>query len=194
MAKTENQQNEMTRAPQKAGVLLFEGFEEIEALTPVDLLSRANISVTLAGIDAAGMVTGRSGISVKVKHQLKDFSPQEFDCLILPGGPGIARIRRHPLLCQTLRTQFESGSILGCICAAPLLMLDSGILPGIDFTCHPSAEDELPHAQNQAVVHSGKCITARGAGSAIPFSLALIRQLTDNKTAQSVAQAICYDD
>jgi 4-methyl-5(b-hydroxyethyl)-thiazole monophosphate biosynthesis len=181
----------MTDTSLSALVLLFEGFEEIEALTPVDLLSRANVALTLAGVDTAETVTGRSGISVQLACQLKDLPTQEFDCLILPGGPGIAKLRHHPLLCETLHKFYHSGRTLACICAAPLLMLDAGILPGPAYTCHPSAENELPDAQNKAVVRDQNSITARGAGSAIPFSLALIRHLIDNETGHNIARAIC---
>ena len=183
----------MTDAPLTALVLLFDGFEEIEALTPVDLLSRAGVAVTLAGVDSAQAVTGRSGITVQLAHQLKDLATQVFDCLILPGGPGIANLRRHPLICQTLAAHFQSGRTLGCICAAPLLLHDAGLLTGLQFTCHPSAEKELPAAQNKAVVHDQNCITARGAGNALAFSLALVRQMTNNEVAQSIAQAICSE-
>jgi 4-methyl-5(b-hydroxyethyl)-thiazole monophosphate biosynthesis len=181
----------MTDAPLTALVLLFEGFEEIEAFTPVDLLSRAGITVTLAGVDSAQAVTGRSGITVQLEHQLKDLTAQEFDCLILPGGPGIAKLRKHPLLCETLREYHQSKRTLGCICAAPLLLLDAGILPGPAYTCHPAAEDELSDASQQAVIQDQHCITARGAGTALAFSLALIQHLVDNETAQTIAQAIC---
>lgn len=175
-------------------VLLFEGFEEVEALTPVDLLSRANVAVTLAGVDTAEPVTGRSNISVQLACQLQDLPTRKFDCLIVPGGPGIAKLRRHPLLCETLRKHHQSGGILACICAAPLLMLDAGILPGPAYTCHPSAENELPNAQKKGVVHDHNSITARGAGNAIPFSLALIQHLIDKETAHSIAQAICFPE
>jgi len=183
----------MTEAPLTALVLLFDGFEEIEALTPVDLLTRAGVAVTLAGVDSPQAVTGRSGITVQLEYELRDLTAPEFDCLILPGGPGIARLRRHPLICQALAAHFQSGRTLGCICAAPLLLRDAGLLPKLQFTCHPSAEKELPNAQNKAVVLDQNCITARGAGNALAFSLALVRQLTNNETAQSIAQAICSE-
>lgn len=183
----------MTEAPLTALVLLFDGFEEIEALTPVDLLTRAGVAVTLAGVDSPQAVTGRSGITVQLEYELRDLTAPEFDCLILPGGPGIARLRRHPLICQALAAHFQSGRTLGCICAAPLLLRDAGLLPDLKFTCHPSAEKELPNAQNKAVVCDQNCITARGAGNALAFSLALVRQLTNNETAQSIAQAICSE-
>ncbi|MGB0290442.1 MAG: DJ-1 family glyoxalase III [Opitutales bacterium] len=183
----------MTEAPLTALVLLFDGFEEIEALTPVDLLTRAGVAVTLAGVDSPQAVTGRSGITVQLEYELRDLTAPEFDCLILPGGPGIARLRRHPLICQALAAHFQSGRTLGCICAAPLLLRDAGLLPDLKFTCHPSAEKELPNAQNKAVVLDQNCITARGAGNALAFSLALVRQLTNNETAQSIAQAICSE-
>jgi 4-methyl-5(b-hydroxyethyl)-thiazole monophosphate biosynthesis len=140
----------MTDAPLTALVLLFEGFEEIEAFTPVDLLSRAGITVTLANIDSGESVTGRSGITVQTTQSFETLAAQKFDCLILPGGPGIAKLRKHPLLCETLREYHQSKRILGCICAAPLLLLDAGILPGPAYTCHPAAEDELSDASQQA--------------------------------------------
>jgi 4-methyl-5(b-hydroxyethyl)-thiazole monophosphate biosynthesis len=184
----------MTDTTPSALVLLFNGFEEIEALTPIDLLSRAGVSVTQASVEPTETVSGRSGITLQTPTQLEAVASQDFDCLIIPGGPGINQLRRHPLICATLRRQHEARRILACICAAPLLLLDAGILPGPRFTCHPSAIQELPQATNQAVVRDQHCITSQGAGTAIPFALALIQQIADNTIAQSVAQAICWNE
>lgn len=173
-------------------VLLFDGFEEIEALTPVDLLSRAGVGLTLASLDGNKTVTGRSDLTVHTTRNFETLATQDFDCLILPGGPGIAKLRRHPLLCETLRSFHQRNRTLACICAAPLLLFDAGILPGPAFTCHPSAENELPDSKKQALVRDQNCITAQGAGNAIPFSLALIEHLIDKDTALNIAQAICH--
>ena len=182
----------MPDASPNALVLLFDGFEEIEALTPIDLLSRAGVALTLANLDGNKTATGRSDIIVQTPQAFETLEMQNFDCLILPGGPGIASLRNHPKLCQNLRDFYQRKVTLACICAAPLLLLDAGILPGLAYTCHPSAEKELLDSKKQAVVFDQNCITSRGAGTAISFSLALLEHLVDKATAQKIARAISY--
>jgi 4-methyl-5(b-hydroxyethyl)-thiazole monophosphate biosynthesis len=175
----------------RALIILHPGFEEIEAVTPIDLLSRAGVEVVQAALDDSRFVTGRSGISLQATHRLVDVAEDIFDAIILPGGPGIMQIRKHPLICKLLRQQQAANRLIGCICAAPLLLLDASQTASLRYTCHPSVEDQLTEAIDAAVVQDGNIITSRGAGTATEFALQLVSQLTDQVTADTIAESIC---
>ena len=179
---------------QSVAVLLHDGFEEVEAVTPIDLLNRAGLDVLQVGIDVEerGLVTGKNGITLQVGHALPDVEERAFDAVVLPGGPGIKAIRGHAGICALLKAHAASGRVVGCICAAPLLLLDAGLLPGIPYTCHPSAEEELPEAEPMPVVRHQNLITSRGAGTATEFSLELIRALVGTEAASKTAASICW--
>ena len=176
----------------KALLILHPGFEEVEALTPVDLLARADIEVVQAAIGGDRLVTGRNGITVQATHGLKSVAQDAFDLVILPGGPGIFKLRRDPTICGLLQRQHAAGKLIGCICAAPLLLLDAGLTDPLNYTCHPSAENELSRALPQPVVEDGNIITSRGAGTATEFALALVARLEGKATATAVAKSICW--
>ena len=177
----------------RALVILHPGFEEIEAVSPIDLLSRASVEVVSASTTDGRAVLGRSGITLMADTLLADAALEAFDAVILPGGPGIGDLRKNRLLCDLLQRQHAAGQWLACICAAPLLLLDAGLLDGgTRYTCHPSVEEELPgRAEAAAVALDGTILTSRGAGTAVEFSLALIEKLRDRKTAEAVAESIC---
>ena len=176
----------------KALIILHPGFEEIEAITPIDLLTRAGVTVVQAALEETLQVTGKSGITVQASHHLNDVVSEPFDAVILPGGPGIQKIRNHPIICKLLEQQKEANRIIGCICAAPLLLLDAGLLENVRCTCYPSARNELPQAIIEDVVEDGPIITSRGPGTATEFSLQLIRALLDQAAADEIAQSICW--
>lgn len=173
-------------------VILHPGFEEIEAVTPIDLLTRAGVKVVQAALADTLSITGKNGIVLQAGHHLDDVVSEPFDAVILPGGPGIMKIRKHPVICKLLEQQKAAGRIVGCICAAPLLLLDAGIIGELRYTCYPSVKDELPDALEEAVVQDGSVITSRGAGTATEFALQLIRALMGEATADEVAASICW--
>ena len=175
----------------RALIILHPDFEEIEAITPIDLLSRAGVEITQASIDNQTLVTGRSGITLQATHQLEELC-EAFDITILPGGPGIMKIRQHPLICQRLQQQVENGGVVACICAAPLLLKDAGLLDGVAYTAHPSTFEELGQARAKAVIAEASIITSRGAGTATEFSLKIIERLCGNESAKEIASAICW--
>jgi 4-methyl-5(b-hydroxyethyl)-thiazole monophosphate biosynthesis len=176
----------------KALVILHPGFEEIEAVTPIDLLARAEVHVVKAAIGDHLQVEGRSGITLQATHRLSEVIEEHFDAVILPGGPGIMQIRNHPEFCALLVRQKAAGNLIGCICAAPLLLRDAGLIDGLSYTAHPSTAAELPNASLEAVVQDGNIVTSRGAGTATEFALALVRSLTDGATTQTIADSICW--
>lgn len=173
-------------------IILHPDFEEIEAATPIDLLSRAGIHVEQAALGDTRFVTGRSGITLEAATLLDDVIDDEYDAIIIPGGPGIQQLRKHPAICALLRRQFSQKKIIGCICAAPLLLLDAGLIDKIKYTAYPATENELPLARHEPVVIDGPIITSRGAGTAIEFGLALVASLSDKTTAKVIGDSIIW--
>jgi len=170
--------------------LLTDGFEEIEAITPVDLLRRGGAEVTLAALEKLE-VTGRSGIHLVADCLLADELPDSYDLLLLPGGPGVAGLRADGRPAALAKIFTDDGKRVAAICAAPLVLKDAGILSGQPFTAHASTAKELPEALiDQRVVIAGKLITSRGAGTALDFGLALVAELCGQAMADEVAASI----
>lgn len=163
----------------------------MEAVAPINLLSRAGVEVVKASVDNEQLVSGCSGISLKTSQRLCEVG-NDFDITILPGGPGIMKLRQHPQICQQLQQQIENGGIVACICAAPLLLKDAGLLNGLAYTAHPSTSKELDQASSQTVVIDGRVITSRGAGTATEFALAIVDQACGSTAAKKIADAICW--
>lgn len=176
----------------RALILIHPGFEEMEAAAPIDLLTRADVEVSLASTTREKIVRGRSGLAFETTLLFEELEPGDlYDAIILPGGPGIKELRQHPELCECLKRHHAAGKILACICAAPLLLLDSGLLPG-HYTAHPSTSAELPQPENQDYVWDGQILTSKGAGTATQFSLALIEALRDAASCKKIADSICW--
>lgn len=164
----------------------------MEAVAAIDLLSRAGVEVCLANIGGDSLVAGRSGIRLQTTSQITKIKNGDlYDAVILPGGPGIKQLRGHEMLCELLRQHHNENRILACICAAPLLLLDAGILP-VKYTAHPSTLAELPEAQPAACVWDGRILTSQGAGTATQFGLALVQALTNETQASEIAESICW--
>jgi len=174
-------------------IILGNGFEEIEALAPLDLLRRAEVSCQTASVEPDRWVTGRSGIRVEADVLLQQVDDQIFDALIIPGGPGTGALRKNPSVLDMVRAHRKRDKILGAICAAPTVLLDAGVLPGPKHTGHGTILSELPEIdEEQAVVVDDRVITSRGAGTAIEFGLALAFFLAGQEVAKEVAKSIHY--
>lgn len=175
-------------------IVLGEGFEEIEALAPVDLLRRAEVQCTLASCAPTRVVRGRSGVRVEADTGIDDVVERIFDCIIVPGGPGTAQLRRDPRVLALVRAHQAQDRLVGAICAAPTVLLDAGLLPGPRYTGHASIASELPELEAQAVVIEGKLITSRGAGTAIAFALALVAELMGQDKRNQIAESIHFSE
>jgi protein deglycase len=172
-------------------VPLAEGFEELEVVAPVDVLRRAGAQVILAALEQERHVRGRNGLTLLADADWATEAAAPCDCLLLPGGPAVARLRRHPGLIARVRAQDEARGWLAAICAAPTVLLDAGVLRQRRFTAHPSVAAELPQAElSQAVVVDGRLITSRGAGTALDFGLTVIAQVISPAAAETVRRAI----
>ncbi len=171
--------------------LLAPGFEEIETITPVDLLRRAGAEVVLASVSGDRLVVGRSDIFVRADVSLSDVVGEDFDLLLIPGGPGVKALRADGRAAQLARAQAEAGRSVAAICAAPTVLADAGLLTGKRFTAHFSVHGELPQALgDERVVEDGDLTTSRGAGTALDFGLALVRRLFGEARAREIAESV----
>ena len=168
-------------------VVMTDGFEEIEAVTPIDLLRRAETEVTLASASGSLDLTGKTEVALRAEALLDACLEKEYDLLVLPGGPGVFSLRGDDRLLALGRSRVEAGLPVAAICAAPLLLKAAGILGGKAHTAHAAVSDELPEMQDVAVVEDLPLITSRGAGTAFAFGLALVRLLHGEEVARRVA-------
>ena len=171
--------------------LLAEGFEEIEALTPVDMLRRAGLEVKTVGI-ASKEVTGSHGITV-----VSDITPEEIGeeitMLILPGGmPGSANLDAWEQMDALLARTLAGGGRVAAICAAPMVLGKRGYLQGKHAVCYPGFEEYLEGATvtDARVERDGKVITSKGMGAALEFGLALVEVLCGKEKAEQIAGAV----
>lgn len=172
--------------------ILAEGFEEIEAAAPIDLLRRAGADVTVAALGEGIHVTGRSGLTVHADTMLAAVRMRDFDCVFLPGGPGTKLLRADPCVRALINRHAAAGRWLAAICAAPTVLHDAGLLAGRRYTAHFSVSNELPDILTaERVVTDGRLLTSRGAGTAVDFGLMLVEKLVSVEKAREVATAIC---
>ena len=179
----------------KTVIFLADGFEEIEALTVVDLLRRAGIEITTASIMGRKNVTGSHNITVEADALLDEIDFNNTDMLILPGGmPGTTNLDN----CEPLKAQIskfnDQGKMLAAICAAPTVYGKMGLLQGKKATCFPGREPDLLGADVQIseTVKDDNFITSRGMGTAIPFGLAIIGHYQGAEAASEMAKKIVY--
>jgi protein deglycase len=169
--------------------LLGDGFEEIELVTPVDVLRRAGIEVVIASLGGS-TATGRGGIRIEADQLLDGLDPGSFDLLLIPGGPGVAAMRKDGRPAHLARQFVDAGKPVAAICAAPLILLDAGLLANRRFTAYHSVRPELGGGLDERVVIDGQLITSRGAGTALDFALAIVTCLAGSPTAETVATDI----
>ncbi len=179
----------------KVSIFIANGFEEIEGLTVVDILRRANVTIQMVSITGDLFVTGSHQITVKTDVLFEDADFSDSDMLVLPGGmPGTKNLAGHTGLDRLLKEFHGKGSKISAVCAAPSVLGAKGLLQGKRATCFPGFEEALTGAMvvNDAVVTDGTIITSRGMGTAIDFSLAILESLTDKAAAEKISQSIQY--
>lgn len=179
----------------KVSIFLAPGFEEVEALTPVDLLRRAGAQVTIVSIGEEKAVTGSHQITVTADKLFEEMDFSDQDMLILPGGqPGTNNLKACKKLRDLLENANNKEKLLAAICAAPTVFGDMGLLKGKKATCYPGCEDGLIEAEymTDRVVTDGNITTSRGVGTAIPFALSLIEQLFGKEKSEEIRTSIVY--
>ncbi len=179
----------------KTAIFLADGFEEIEALTVVDLLRRAGIGITTVSIMGRKSVTGSHNITVEADALLDEADFDSLDMLILPGGmPGTSNLDACEPLKDNIRKFNDSNKLLAAICAAPTVYGKMGLLNGLKACCYPGCEDRLEGAliQTTEVTKDKNFITSRGMGTAIPFGLAIIEQFQGKEAADDMAKKIVF--
>lgn len=179
----------------KGYVFLADGFEEIEGLTVVDLLRRAEIDIATVSITGKRTVMGAHGIEVIADMILEDGSYEDGQLLVLPGGmPGTLNLLENDQLMKIIENANRLGIMIGAICAAPRILGLRGLLKEKTATCYPGNEIYLEGARatGKDVEESDHIITSKGLGTAIDFSLALIRRLKSDAVALQIANSIQY--
>jgi 4-methyl-5(b-hydroxyethyl)-thiazole monophosphate biosynthesis len=181
----------------KVFLFLANGFEEIEAITTIDILRRAGITVITISIDSfEKRVTGAHGITIEADALIYDTDFSLGDMLVLPGGiPGATNLRDCPTLNKLIVDYDEKGKYLAAICAAPLVFGTLGLLKNKEAVCYPGYEKELQGASvlDKPVVLSDNIITAKAAGCTVEFALTLVELLKSKKIADNIAAQIFFE-
>ena len=179
----------------RTAILFAEGYEEVEALTVVDLLRRAKIGCDIVAVDDGVEVTGSHGIPVGADKTLSQLVMEEYDGLILPGGlRGVNNLAADERAIDMLRRFAAAGKLTAAICAGPTVLAKAGLLQGRKACCYPGMEDQLTGAVacTDAVVADGSIITSRGLGTAIPFALAIVDHFADISLVERVKKGLVY--
>ena len=177
-------------------LFLADGFEEIEALTIVDVLRRANLQVKTVSVTDSLTVKGAHGISVISDALFGNCSFDKVKALVLPGGmPGAETLGKHKGLTELLKEYHNTDTVLAAICAAPMVFGQLGLLKGKKAVAYPGFEPKLEGAsiQNDLVVVDGKIITGKGPAAALPFALKLAEVLASKETANQLRKDMCVD-
>ena len=177
----------------KVVVLLAEGFEEIEAVSIVDVLRRAEQDVCMAAVADAATVSGAHGIVVSADAKLSELNSAELDMVVLPGGmPGAINLAENAAVRTLLFEAYANGGIVAAICAGPLALHAAGLLNERRVTAYPSVRDQLAGAVYTG--HDVECdqriITGKGPGSALIFSVTLVRELGFAQRADEIAKGM----
>ena len=175
-------------------IFLAEGFEETEALAPLDILRRAGIEIKTVGVTGE-LVTGAHNITVKADILPEDVNYNAIEAVILPGGlPGTTNLEKDAAVQKALEYADENNKLICAICAAPSILGHKGILEGREATCYPGFEESFKGGKyiKKSVVRSENIITADGMGSAFKFGFEIAAALTSKETADKIKEQIQY--
>jgi len=180
----------------KAIITIATGFEEIEAITAIDILRRAGIETTIAGLEGIS-VTGSHRITVTADKKLSDVRP-DFDALIIPGGmPGALHLHNSSNMNNFIKAMASKGALIAAICAAPSVVLAPlGLLDNKNATCYPGNQVDFGKTtryKNSAVVVDGNIITSQGPATALGFALAIVEKLIGKETAGKIRKHALAD-
>ncbi len=178
----------------KIAVIIFEDFEEIEAITPIDILRRAGLEVLVLTISSKLLTLGRSNIGVNADFLFSEKSSELFDAIIICGGAGVHKVSDLKELKEFVNRHNDAKKIVSAICAAPIVLKNAGVLEGKPFTSHGSVAEKIGAGYlNKPVVVSDNIVTSQGAGTAIDFALCITSLLLNTTTSQNIAKSIYYN-
>ena len=172
-------------------VPLVDGFEEIEAITIIDVLRRSGINVTTVGMPST-MIKGAHGLQVMADKKFDIVNPRDFDSIVLPGGPGHQVMLKSEKIVNAVADFDSRGKVIGAICAAPTVLVKAGVLSDKKATIYPGMEKEIPRPRADKVVVDGNIVTSQAPGTAMEFSLKLVEILVGrDKAAQLKRDLVC---
>jgi 4-methyl-5(b-hydroxyethyl)-thiazole monophosphate biosynthesis len=177
----------------RALVPIADGFEEIEAVTIIDILRRGGIDVTVAAVGDM-RPTGSHGIGIECDAPMEACAEERMDAIVLPGGPGTRHLRDSAGVRALLIEHARRGALVAAICAAPTVLEAAGLLKGKRATSHPDQKPEMKSCRYEetAVVEDENIITSRGAGTSIEFAAAVVRRLSGEDAARDILARIQY--
>ena len=177
----------------KVLIPLAEGFEEIEAVTLIDVLKRAGIEVTVAGLENIEVTGAYAKLTVKTDKLLQDVTSDKFDMMVLAGGmPGSENLANSKLVKSLLNEFAQNNKLVGAICAAPLALNEAGVLKGA-YTCYPSCEGMIKedgYISEQDVIINENVMTSRGPATAMIFALEIVRKLVGEETYKELKSGL----
>lgn len=179
----------------KVGMMVMDGYEEIEMLTVVDILRRAGMTCDIISANGKKELTSSHKVTVLADVLFEDAAFDGYDALVIPGGmPGTKNLGAHAGVCAQLKKAYADGRLIAAICAAPTVFGALGLLEGKQAICYPGMEDGLTGAKvtMEPVVVDGNVITSRGMGTAIDFGLAILAYFDGRETAAALAEKIVY--
>ena len=179
----------------KALVLLTDGFEDIEAVSVIDVLRRGGVEVVTASIHDRLEVTSAHGIVMHADRLFAEAAGERYEALILPGGPGTGHLAASPAVLERLRRQKAEGLLIAAICAAPTVLVEAGVLEeGQHVTCYPTCTVDLDReSAGVPVVVDGTVITGQAPGSALLFALVVLQTLIGEPATRKVARGMVTD-
>ncbi len=175
-------------------VMLADGFEEIEALTVVDVLRRAGVKCDMCSL-AGETVEGAHGIKVIVDLEITSEDTLNYDAIVLPGGmPGAENLRNSAHTLDLLREYYRSGKLVAAICAAPIVLAEAGLLKGRSVTSFPGFKERLGNCiyQEDIVVLDENILTSRGPATALPFAYSILRKLGLEEEEKKLREAMLF--
>jgi 4-methyl-5(b-hydroxyethyl)-thiazole monophosphate biosynthesis len=174
----------------KVMVPFANGFEEVEALTAVDVLRRAGINVDMVGL-VGSVIEGAHGVRVMMDKKLPDAKAEDYDGIILPGGsPGYVNLGRSSVLTNMVKEMNSRGKLVAAICGASSILASAGVLDNKRATIYPGMERELPYPREDRVVVDGNVVTSQGPGTAMEFALKIVEILAGASRAASVRKSL----
>lgn len=179
----------------KAVVFLADGFEDIEALAPVDVLRRGGVDVTIAGVTGMQVVSSHN-VKVMADKDVKDIKADDYDAFICPGGmPGATNLRDSSIVTDIIIDAYNKEKIVSAICAAPMVLDKAGVLAGKEFTMYPGMQNYAPsgrYINNEYVVKDGKVITGAGPAAAFEYAFNLLAELQGEEITSQVAEGMLF--